>query len=216
MNFCMQTLATVRHPEWFSRFSGSASMVVAASVGLVMAWWVPQRMQAVVENEGGRGESLIEEVPAPGVDVSRLVAFCAANTTADRAFVVFGSGTVVLVDEPCVDPVAEGLRILKSCAAEDTAFLTKRTDQGDMMVTFRDALFHWVPEKELFSLEIWAAENLDRLFSASEQEKISDDWMPSADARIGLIARMRLLEDAETLKVVKVIRPKVEEPITQQ
>jgi hypothetical protein len=40
--------------------------------------------------------------------------------------------------------------------------------------------------------------------------------MPSADARIGLIARMRLLEDAETLKVVKVIRPKVEEPITQQ
>jgi len=190
-------------------------MVLAASVGLVMAWWVPQRMQAVVEEGGGR-ESLIEEIPAPGVDVSRLVAFCAANTTADRAFVVFGSGTVVLVDEPCVDPVAEGLRILKSCAAEDTAFLTKRTDQGDMMVTFRDALFHWVPEKELFSLEIWAAENLDRLFSASEREKISDDWMPSADARIGLIARMRLLEDAETLKVVKVIRPKIEEPITQQ
>jgi hypothetical protein len=40
----------------------------------------------------------------------------------------------------------------------------------------------------------------------SDQETVKADWMPPADARLGLVTRKHMLDDAKESKVVKVIR----------
>jgi len=75
-------------------------------------------------------------------------------------------------------------------------------------VTFREAVLHWTPRTEIEPLQHWAEKNLSGLLSESELASVKPDWMPPGDARIGLIARKRMLEDAKESRIVKVIRSK--------
>lgn len=184
-------------------------MVLAASVGLAVALLVPEPSSQ--PEPGAEARPISETGPDPTraePDLAELSAFYSRHVTPQRGFVVFGNGSVVLFAEPCDDPLAKARETLERCAEPDARFLTERTGDGDLIVTFREAVLHWTPRSEVEPLQRWAEKNLSGLLSESELATVKPDWMPPGDARIGLVARKRMLQDAKESRVVKVIRSK--------
>ena len=198
-----------------SRFSAGVALVLAAGAGLVVAWWVP-RPPDVTRAASEPVPILTEATPPPVADIPTVIRFCATHTSERRGFVVFSEGSVVLVSEPCADPIAQAEETLRRCAKPDAIFVTEQTTSADLVVTFTEPVFQWIPSKQRETLAAWAEKHLDTLFSPAELAKKSGDWKPGADARVGLVARGRLLEDAKSAKVVKVIRPAPETKPTPQ
>ena len=147
-----------------------------------------------------------EPSPAPARNSDDLIAFCSKNVTTSRSFVVFRYGTCVIVDEPCLDPVKEARRILKANEDPEARFVPELTQEGDLIVSFKEPIFHNFSESERDAI----LGDLDRLTPAllTPRERVSagDGWVPPTHARYGLLARRRMLEDAAKPVPVKVIR----------
>lgn len=205
----MRTLFTLTSQDQSSRVAGAIALVLAASVGLAVALLVPERRP---QDSTPPVESALvridEEGRMPETDSRRLVDFYSRHLTSQRSFVIFRNGSVVLIAEPCDDPLGKAREILDRCAEPDARFLTEQTGEGDLIVTFREAVLHWTPRAELEPLQKWASKNLGGLLSDAERASMRQDWMPPADARVGLVARKRMLEDARESKVLKVLRAK--------
>jgi hypothetical protein len=137
-----------------------------------------------------------------------LVSFCSKHVTDKRSFVIFKRGTCVVINEPCEDPLAEGIRILARCKDPNARFITEPTTDGDMIVTFKDPVFLRFTPKEMEEAQPWLEKSASTLLSPTEAATAGDGWLPPANARIGLLARRRLLEDAAQTVPVKVIRAK--------
>ncbi len=137
-----------------------------------------------------------------------LVAFCSKHVTDKRSFVIFKRGTCVVISEPCEDPISEGLRILARCKDPNARFITEPTTDGDMIVTFKDPVFHRFAPQEMEKIHPWLLESVATLLSPAEVAEAGDGWTPPANARYGLLARRRLLEDSANAVPVKVIRAK--------
>lgn len=205
----MRTLFLLTTPDRTSRMAGAIAVVLAASVGLAVALLVPAKHPGEIPSMTEAAVIPIEEDSRmPESDLGELVAFYSRHLTAQRGFVVFRNGSVVLIAEPCDDPLSKARETLDRCAEPDARFLTERTGDGDLIVTFREAVLHWTPQADVEPLQKWASKNLGSLLSESERANVKPDWMPPADARLGLIARKRMLLDARESKVVKVIRSK--------
>lgn len=144
--------------------------------------------------------------PAP----EDLVGFCARHVTEKRSFVVFKRGTCVVINEPCEDPMAEARRILARCTDPGARFMTEPTTEGDVIVAFKDPVFHRFSQKELKHMESWLKQGAAALplLTPAETVTAGEGWTPPETARIGLLARRRLLEDAASAVPVKVIRAK--------
>jgi hypothetical protein len=137
-----------------------------------------------------------------------LVSFCSKHVTDKRSFVIFKRGTCVVINEPCEDPLAEGIRILSRCKDPEGRFLTEPTTDGDMIVTFKDPVFLRFTPDEMREIQPWLVKSAATLLSPTEAATAGDGWLPPENARIGLLARRRLLEDAAQATPVKVIRAK--------
>lgn len=144
--------------------------------------------------------------PAP----EDLVGFCARHVTEKRSFVVFKRGTCVVINEPCEDPMAEARKILARCTDPGARFMTEPTNDGDVIVAFKDPVFHRFSQKELQSMQSWLKQGTAALplLTPAETVTAGEGWTPPENARIGLLARRRLLEDAASAVPVKVIRAK--------
>jgi hypothetical protein len=101
---------------------------------------------------------------------------------------------------------------LRRCAKPDAVFVTEQTTTGDLVVTFTEPVFQWIPSRQRETLADWAGKHLNSLFAPAELAKKAPDWTPAPDARVGLVARKRLLADAKDAKVMKVIRPAISAP----
>ncbi len=205
----MRTLFLLTSQDQSSRVAGGIAVVLAASVGLAVALLVPEKKQpdcaAPIKETAVR---IDDGNLMPESDPRGLVDFYSRHLTPQRSFVIFRNGSVVLIAEPCEDPLGKAREILDRCAEPDARFLTEHTGEGDLIVTFREAVLHWTPQAEVEPLQKWASKNLGGLLSDSERASVKPDWMPPANARLGLIARKRMLEDAKESKIVKVIRAK--------
>lgn len=205
----MITLFLLTSQDQSSRVAGAIAVILAASVGLAVALLVPEKRphssSPPIEADTVR---IDEDHQTPESDPQGLMDFYSRHLTSQRSFVIFRNGSAVLIAEPCDDPLGKAREILDRCAEPDARFLTERTGEGDVIVTFREAVLHWTPQAEIEPLQKWASKNLGRLLSDSERASVKPDWMPPADARLGLIARKRMLEDAKESKIVKVIRAK--------
>ena len=137
-----------------------------------------------------------------------LVAFCARHVTDKRSFVIFKRGTCVVINEPCEDPIAEGLRILGRSKDPSARFLTEPTTDGDMIVTFKEPVFHRFTPQEMEKIQPWLSVSATSLLSPAETVSAGEGWTPPENARVGLLARRRLLEDAAQAVPVKVVRAK--------
>ena len=163
--------------------------------------------------ESGMKQSESELTPDIPVlpSTSELVDFCAGHVTETRSFVIFRRGSVVLVDEPVEDPVAEARRRLTECAEPDARFLSEPTREGDLIITFKEPVFHRFSRDELAALEPWLEKATPVLLSPGESVAAGDDWTPHPNARVGLLARRRLMEDATEAVPVKVVRARTAE-----
>jgi hypothetical protein len=145
--------------------------------------------------------------PAPSA--TDLVKFCSDNVNEKRSFVLFQRGTCVVIDEPCQNPLAEAKKKLAACAADaDVRFISEPTAEGDLIVTFKEPVFQRFSKDELIKHEPWLAHATPTLLTPAESVAAGKGWSPPANARFGLLARRRLLEDAANPVPVRIIRAK--------
>lgn len=203
----MRILTVTNTAEYTSRLAGGAAVLVASLTGLVAVWLFPSEIP--------RDEKMARAVVSPATlilpdptepDLGKVISFCALHTTQGRGFVVFKNGTCVILQEPSHDPVAAARRMLKETALPEARFMSERTAEGDLVVTFGGPVFHWIPADQLAEQTVWAQENLDKLLSEEERKVAKEGWLPPPDALLGLVARSRLLEDSRKRVIAKVIR----------
>ncbi len=200
---------------WSSRIALGVALSIAGSFGLAVALLVPRQSADAVKAEPPRrsisssGVGSGEAVPPPITD--ELVKFCAGHVTGQRSFVVFSRGTCVVVNEPCQDPLAEARKVLQACADPNTPFIPEKTAEGDLIVSFKEPVFQRFTEMELLKLGPWLDKLAPALLSPSESMSAGKDWTPPDQAKAGLLARRRMLEDASTAVAVKIIRAKTKE-----
>lgn len=144
--------------------------------------------------------------PVPSAD--GLVQFCSKHVTDKRTFVLFRRGTCVVVDEPCADPLVEARKKLASCAESEAPFVPEPTSEGDLIITFKEPVFHRFTQSELHDLGPWLEQVAPALLSPAESMAAVEGWSPHQNAKVGLLARRRMLEDASQAVPVKIIRAK--------
>jgi hypothetical protein len=144
----------------------------------------------------------------PAASTEELVSFCSQHVSTKRSFVLFQRGTCVVVDEPCADPLAEARKRLVACAAPDAPFVPEPTNEGDLIVAFQEPVFHRFTREELALLTPWVDQIAPALLSPAESVAAGSNWTPHENAKVGLLARRRLQEDASQSVPVKIIRAK--------
>jgi hypothetical protein len=76
------------------------------------------------------------------------------------------------------------------------------------MISFKEPVFHNFTAAERASLEESLNHLTPALLTPKERVSAGDNWVPPTHARFGLLARRRMLEDAASPTVIKVIRAK--------
>jgi hypothetical protein len=176
--------------------------------------FVPPEPESGMPDSGDSDVEAAVEIPVLP-SMAELVDFCAGHVTETRSFVIFRRGSVVLVDEPAEDPVAEARHKLVRCAEPDARFLSEPTKEGDLIITFKEPVFHRFSRDELAELEPWLEKATPVLLSPGETVAAGDEWTPHPNARVGLLARRRMFEDATEAVPVKVVRARQSESVAR-
>ncbi|MCU0794844.1 MAG: hypothetical protein MUF31_02810 [Akkermansiaceae bacterium] len=161
----------------------------------------PERPKAAATERGGS--------PSPRVpDAEYLVEFCSKNVTETRSFVIFRYGTCVVVQEPSEDPLADAIGRLEACNDPEARFVPELTAESDLIVSFKEPVFHLFTESQRLAIQDELDALTPALLTPAERATAGDDWVPPTQARFGLLARRRMLEDAAKPVAIKVIRAK--------
>jgi hypothetical protein len=152
--------------------------------------------------------------------LERCIKFCVNHVTSERSFVVFSHGTCVIVDEPSDQPIEDATEILKDCAEPAAHFITRKIEHGDYLVTYRRPAFNCLFAEEIERMRPDLEANYLGYLTPEERASMRKDFVMSLDAKLGLVARARLNQDASDRVVAKVIRalpaqalPDGEEPV---
>jgi hypothetical protein len=166
---------------------------------------LPARNEAEPVSIADRADATV--CPAPSA--AELVKFCSDNVNEKRSFVLFQRGTCVVIDEPSQNPLAEAKSKLAACAASsDVRFISEPTAEGDLIVTFKEPVFQRFSKDELARHSSWLHQATPTLLTPTESVAAGNGWSPPENARFGLLARRRLLEDAANPVPVRIIRAK--------
>jgi hypothetical protein len=196
-----------------SRLALGVALLLAGSFGVTVAVLVPRHKKDLPVAGAASGESPAYAGPArvgvtPAASTDELIKFCAGHVTGHRTFVVFKRGTCVVVNEPCQDPLATARKTLADCADPDTPFIPEPTAEGDLIVSFKEPVFQRFTRGELAKLAPVLERIAPALLSPAESAVAGNDWTPPDQAKAGLLARRRMLEDASDAVAVKIIRAK--------
>jgi len=201
-----------------SRIALLTGLLLAGAFGLVTTIVLPVAnfkktgSRAAVITAGGEGsaptkiDSFSGTTPAPSA--ADLVKFCSENVTEKRSFVIFQRGSCVIIDEPCQNPLAEARKKLAACAESDARFISEPTSEGDLIVTFKEPVFQRFNADDLTKLASWVEQSASALLTPAEAVAAGGEWSPDQNARFGLLARRRLLEDSASPIPVRIIRAK--------
>jgi hypothetical protein len=201
-----------------SRIALSLALLLAGIFGLAAAILLPApnlkksratepitaTLPAAAPETSPREHRKSGEPPAPSTE--DLIQFCSSHVTDRRTFVVFSRGTCVVIDEPSADPLAEARKKLAACAESEAPFVPEPTSEGDLIITFKEPVFHRFTPAELRNLGPWLEQVAPALLSPSESMAAVEGWAPHQNAKVGLLARRRMLEDATQPIPVKIIR----------
>jgi len=204
---------------------GLIALLVAGASGLLAVWILPQPKVAGDESRSGAGEPATVAEPQgaeqerevlvryaapapPEPAAAELVEFCSKHVTERRCFVLFGRGSCVLVSEPSADPVADAIAMLKACADSSAPFIPEQTRDGGIIISFKEPVFHRFSSEVLDDLGPWPEQVAPALLSLEETMSAGTEWNPPYHARVGLLARRRMREDAATPVALRVIRSK--------
>jgi hypothetical protein len=195
-----------------SRIALSLALLLAGIFGLAAAILLPapSLKKIAVAPQPAPAPSTARTVVAdpPAASPDALIEFCSQHVSERRSFVLFRRGTCVVVDEPCADPLAEARKRLSNCAQTDARFVPEPTSEGDLIVTFKEPVFHRFTKDELADLGPWLDQVAPTLLSPAESTSTPEGWAPHPNAKVGLLARRRLLEDASNAVPFKIIRAK--------
>lgn len=199
-----------------SRIALPVALMMAGIFGLAISMvQPPQVAQAPAPSPAPvRAEPVLADMEKETLDQGPppksedLVAFCSKHVTDKRSFVVFKRGTCVVINEPCEDPLKEAREILARSKDPNARFVSEPTNEGDLIVTFKDPVFLRFSPAELLKLHPWLEKSAVALLSPAESVSAGEGWVPPKDARVGLLARRRMLEDATSAVPVKIIRAK--------
>ena len=195
---------------WSSRLALGVALLIAGSFGVAVAVLVPRQPAAAAKpNSAGRSIGMAgKHETAPAASTEELIKFCASHVTGQRSFVVFSRGTCVVVNEPSKDPLADARRSLAACADPNTPFIPEPTSDGDLIVSFKEPVFQRFTRSELVKLAPWLDSIAPALLSPAESVAAGKDWTPPDQAKAGLLARRRMLEDASDAVPVRIVRAK--------
>jgi hypothetical protein len=152
-------------------------------------------------------------IETPTGHLDRLIDFCSSMVTYDRSFVVFSNGTCVIVSEPSIDPIAEAVTILGECSNPNARFLTDEIEHGNVLVTYQKPAFHCLFEDEINQTRVDLNAGFTHYLTAVERSQMDENWEPPFHAKLGLVARQRLNEDAMSLRIAKVIKARPVDPL---
>lgn len=198
-----------------SRVALSFALLLAGIFGLVATIVLPtgnfKKTSPRLASLPATAKSLPVMVPPtpgeiPKASAEELIAFCSANVSETRSFVVFRRGTCVIINEPCKDPLAEARRLIAACVEPDVRFLAESTSDGDVIVSFKEPVFHRFSQAESAKLSPWLEFASAALLTPAEAIVAGDHWTPGGNARFGLLARRRMLEDSVDTVPVRIIR----------
>jgi hypothetical protein len=200
-----------------SRIALSLALLLAGIFGLAAAILLPTPAlkKNSIPSTGNSDFATTPAMPSPRTAIDppapsnqALVEFCSQHVSERRSFVLFSRGTCVVIDEPCTDPLAAARAKLANCAEPDARFVPEPTSEGDLIVTFKEPVFHRFTRDEIADLGPWLDQVAPALLSPAESVASGEDWSPHQNAKVGLLARRRLLEDASNAVAVKIIRAK--------
>jgi hypothetical protein len=183
---------------------GVAASVYVKPANLSIAGVSPSQ---VVPQPAARGGG--ERLARPGGPAAEhLVEFCSRHVTEARSFVIFRYGTCVLVQEPSEDPVADAMKRLEASEDPEAKFVPELTVEGDLIVSFKEPVFHIFNEAQREAMQAELDTLTPALLTPAERAAAGDDWVPPTQARYGLLARRRMLEDAAKPVAIKIVRAK--------
>ena len=138
---------------------------------------------------------------------SELNAFWASVLKDGQKFLLFEKGTCVLVDGYSPDAIKDAVTALDMVARPDAHFHTEPLEDGSFLVSHGENVFSYIPAEHAASqkdlLELCARE----LLTAEEKQAAPATWNPSLDARLGLMARRFMNEDAAEPTVAQIFIP---------
>ena len=188
------------------------ALVIAGGFGLATVWFIPTRTAALTDkgysDESGSSLAKSSEEFSQDVHSEHLVDFCSQHVSQDRSFVVFKKGTCVVVTEPSEDPVSEALERLKACDEPNARFIPEFTKEGDLIISFKEPVFLNFSRAEIVEVLPQLDHQFSTLLTPKERAEAGDEWVPPLHAKLGLLARRRMLEDAAKPVAVQVIRSK--------
>jgi len=195
---------------------------IAAGAALVAVILTNLRQTAgAVRLPAGSAREVATALPAPlppptlpvGGNLERCIEFCAQHVTNGRSFVVFSKGTCVIVDEPDSQPIVTAIHTLEDCSGPNARFIAREIEDGHHLVTYRRPVFHCLFSEEIESQRPAIESSYLRYLTPAEKKSMPPEFDPPFHAKLGLVARARLNQDAADPVVVKVIRPKpIESP----
>ena len=203
-----------------SRIAFGIALLLAGSFGLAVAIMVPNHTPQPVTEKSLSANDLkihtsLEQDDRTGtastIPTDSLVKFCSRHVTSTRTFVIFSRGTCVVVNEPSSDPLADAKRKLAACADPGTPFIPEPTAEGDLIVSFKEPVFQRFTREEMTNLASALEKLAPALLTPAESIAAGDSWTPPDHAKVGLLARRRMLEDASSAVPVRIIRAKSRE-----
>lgn len=170
--------------------------------------WLPTAGQntSTVRKEVAKPHATAEVGTVSSVAIQPRIAFCAQHVTPERSFVIFRNGTCVIVNEPSKDPIAEAKDILTKTSGSEARFITRKIEDGHLMVTYREPVFHCLFAPEIEDLSHSITQNFSKYLSLNEKKSMPASWTPPTEAKFGLYSRKLLNLDASDMTVAKVVR----------
>ena len=182
---------------------------VSARIGWLLAALVPIVSIAFTSKFTQRNEPNAKAHPLISGSDTRLVQFCSENIKDTRAFVLFTHGTCVVVDnEPDPEVIKQkALEILAKTAKPDARFVCTPVEDHNIIVSYSEPVFHlrFKDEIELHRKEI--EQDFRRFLTEEESADITPAWEPPFHAKVGLRSRARLLKDAASPLIARIIAP---------
>ena len=129
---------------------------------------------------------------------------CTRLINKDRSIVVFSHGTCVMIEEPVNDRQATAKHILLIAADPESKFKSNRISNKDHIITFSPSVFTWITAKDIATHKNSLLSKWDQGLSEDERNNLFGRKVPLS-TQVGILARSKLLEDASSPKVVKVI-----------
>lgn len=121
---------------------------------------------------------------------------------------LFLRGTCVVIDEPCKNPLAEANKKLAACVESDVRFISEPISEGDLIVTFEEPVLQRFSRDELARPSDWMDHATSALMTPEKTATAGQGRLPTGNARYGLLARRRTLEDTANPVPVRIIRAK--------